>query len=134
MTQVNYRLEWSETEQSDILGLYPDNFTFEVQTNYLLNMSSSGTSENLTIVFEALSSVPADMILSSGSTAEVYSHLFDEGFTSAKGNGIWHTYITCNEAPSVVDLGTNSFADQDNGNDWYLYLDFSYYYAIVTEV
>ena len=60
--------------------------------------------------------------------------LFESGYTSAKGQGPWETAIICNEAPSIIDLGLNSFLDTDEGNDWFLDVQYQYYTATITEI
>ena len=57
---------------------------------------------NLELNFDVLSSIPEDLVLSFGSENEVMEHLFQNGYTSAKGQGSWATSITCNDAPSIV--------------------------------
>ena len=79
--------------------------------------------------FNALSSIPSNLILSFGSIEEVNAHLFENGYTSAKGQGGWATTITCNDAPSItwpVDL--------DDGNDWVLFLEYTFYTGTITEL
>ena len=91
---------------------------------------------NLKIIFSGfivLNSIPSDLILSLGSVAEVNQYLFANGYTSAKGQGQWAAVITCNEASSITDLGLNSFLDTDDGNDWVLFVEYSYYNSIITE-
>ena len=56
------------------------------------------------------------------------------GYTSAKGQGPWETDIICNEAPSITDLGLNTFLDTDQGNDWFLDVQYLYYTATITEL
>jgi len=64
-----------------------------------------------------------------GSLQDVNQYLFDEGYQNAKGEGSWSTTITCNDAPSVLVL-----IDNDEGNDWFLDVEYSYYTATVTEI
>ena len=108
MTSVSYDLEWEEDEDLDspdnpVVGtLFPDDFSLRVATNYVFNLTENGTSGNLELNFEVLSSIPDDLILSLGSENEVRQYLFQNGYTSAKGQGSWVTSITCNDAPSIV--------------------------------
>ena len=137
LTSVIYDLEWEEDEDLDspenpIVGtLFPDDFSLGVSTNYLFNLTDNGTSGNLDLEFDVLSSIPEDLILSLGSEAEVNQYLFQNGYTSAKGQGSWVTSITCNDAPSIVP---ELFNEVDQGNDWILYVSYTYYESIVTEI
>jgi len=137
LTSVNYDLEWEEDEDLDspenpVVGtLFPDDFSLGVSTNYLFNLTENGTSGNLELNFDVLSSIPEDLILSFGSENEVMQHLFQNGYTSAKGQGSWATSITCNDAPSIVP---EIFTEVDQGNDWILYVSYNYYESIITEI
>ena len=137
LTSVIYDLEWEEDEDLDspenpVVGtLFPDDFSLGVSTNYLFNLTDNGTSGNLDLEFDVLSSIPEDLILSLGSEAEVNQYLFQNGYTSAKGQGSWVTSITCNDAPSIVP---ELFNEVDQGNDWILYVSYTYYESIVTEI
>ena len=137
LTFVTYDLEWEEDEELDspdnpVVGtLFPDDFSLGVSTNYVFNLSDNGTSGNLDIEFDVLSSIPDNLILSLGSEAEVRQHLFQNGYTSAKGQGTWITSITCNDAPSIVP---ELFNEVDQGNDWILYVSYAYYESIITEI
>ena len=134
LTSVIYNLEWEEDEDLDspenpfVGTLFPDDFSLGVSTNYLFNLTENGTSGNLDIDFDVLSSIPEDLILSLGSESEVRQHLFQNGYTSAKGQGSWVTSITCNNAPSIGLL-----FDMDDGNDWVLFVEYVYYTSIITE-
>ena len=137
LTSVIYGLEWEEDEELDspdnpVVGtLFPDDFSLGVSTNYVFNLTNNGTSGNLDIEFDVLSSIPDNLILSLGSEAEVRQHLFQNGYTSAKGQGTWITSITCNDAPSIVP---ELFNEVDQGNDWILYVSYAYYESIITEI
>ena len=137
LTLVTYDLEWEEDEELDspdnpVVGtLFPDDFSLGVSTNYVFNLTDNGTSGNLDIEFDVLSSIPDNLILSLGSEAEVRQHLFQNGYTSAKGQGTWITSITCNDAPSIVP---ELFNVVDQGNDWILYVSYAYYESIITEI
>ena len=137
LTYVTYDLEWEEDEELDspdnpVVGtLFPDDFSLGVSTNYVFNLSDNGTSGNLEIEFDVLSSIPDNLILSLGSEAEVRQYLFQNGYTSAKGQGTWITSITCNDAPSIVP---ELFNEVDQGNDWILYVSYTFYESIITEV
>ena len=137
LTSVTYDLEWEEDEELDspdnpVVGtLFPDDFSLGVSTNYVFNLSDNGTSGNLEIEFDVLSSIPDNLILSLGSEAEVRQYLFQNGYTSAKGQGNWITSITCNDAPSIVP---ELFNEVDQGNDWILYVSYTFYESIITEV
>ena len=137
LTSVSYNLQWVEDEEADAsqdLISYPDNFTLNVMTNYLLNLTESGTSGDMSIGFVDLSTIPADFVISMESTTDVWNHLFESGYTSAKGQGPWDTTIVCNEASSITDLGLNSFLDTDEGNDWFLDVEYLYYTATIIEI
>ena len=136
LTSVNYDLEWEEDEDLDSPEtpagtLFPDDFSLGVSTNYLFNLTENGTSGNLELNFDVLSSIPEDLVLSFGSENEVMEHLFQNGYTSAKGQGSWVTSITCNDAPSIVP---ELFTEFDQGNDWILYVSYTYYESIITEI
>ena len=137
LTSVTYDLEWEEDEELDspdnpVVGtLFPDDFSLGVSTNYVFNLSDNGTSGNLEIEFDVLSSIPDNLILSLGSESEVRQYLFQNGYTSAKGQGTWITSITCNDAPSIVP---ELFNEVDQGNDWILYVSYTFYESIITEV
>ena len=137
LTSVNYDLEWEEDEDLDspenpVVGtLFPDDFSLGVSTNYLFNLTENGTSGNLELNFDVLSSIPDDLVLSFGSENEVMQHLFQNGYTSAKGQGSWATSITCNDAPSILP---EVFTEVDQGNDWILYVSYTYYESIITEI
>ena len=137
LTSVIYDLEWEEDEDLDspenpIVGtLFPDEFSLGVSTNYLFNLTDNGTSGNLELNFDVLSSIPDDLILSLGSDAEVRQYLFQNGYTSAKGQGSWLTSITCNDAPSIVPEFLN---EVDQGNDWILYVSYTFYESVITEI
>ena len=142
LTNVYYNLNWTESEfgdTEDTLGgtLFPDNFTLSVRTNYLLNLTESQISGDISLNFNDLIFVPNDFVISLTSTSEVWDYLFENGYTSAKGQGLWETSIVCNEAPSVLDplglLSGTSF-DNDQGNDWFLDLEYLYYTATITEI
>ena len=111
--------------------LFPDDFSLRVSTNYVFNLTENGTSGNLELNFDVLSSIPDDLILSLGSEDEVRQYLFQNGYTSAKGQGSWVTSITCNEAPSIVP---ELFNEVDQGNDWILYVSYTYYESVISEV
>ena len=137
LTSVTYDLEWEEDEELDspdnpVVGtLFPDDFSLGVSTNYVFNLSDNGTSGNLEIEFDVLSSTPDNLVLSLGSESEVRQYLFQNGYTSAKGQGTWITSITCNDAPSIVP---ELFNEVDQGNDWILYVTYTFYESIITEV
>ena len=137
LTSVTYDLEWEEDEELDspdnpVVGtLFPDDFSLGVSTNYVFNLSDNGTSGNLEIEFDVLSSIPDNLVLSLGSESEVRQYLFQNGYTSAKGQGTWITSITCNDAPSIVP---ELFNEVDQGNDWILYVTYTFYESIITEV
>ena len=137
LTSVTYDLEWEEDEELDspdnpVVGtLFPDDFSLGVSTNYVFNLSDNGTSGNLEIEFDVLSSIPDNLVLSLGSESEVRQYLFQNGYTSAKGQGTWITSITCNDAPSIVP---ELFNEVDQGNDWILYVSYTFYESIITEV
>ena len=137
LTSASYDLEWEEDEDLDspdnpVVGtLFPDDFSLGVSTNYVFNLTENGTSGNLELNFDVLSSIPDDLILSLGSEDEVSQYLFQNGYTSAKGQGSWVTSITCNEAPSIVP---ELFNEVDQGNDWILYVSYTYYESVITEV
>ena len=137
LTSVTYDLEWEEDEELDspenpVVGtLFPDDFSLGVSTNYVFNLTDNGTSGNLEIEFDVLSSIPDNLILSLGSEDEVRQHLFQNGYTSAKGQGTWVTSITCNDAPSIVP---EIFNEVDQGNDWILYVTYTFYESIITEI
>ena len=137
LTSVTYDLEWEEDEELDspenpfVGTLFPDDFSLGVSTNYVFNLSDNGTSGNLEIEFDVLSSIPNNLILSLGSESEVRQYLFQNGYTSAKGQGTWITSITCNDAPSIVP---ELFNEVDQGNDWILYVTYTFYESIITEV
>ena len=137
LTSVTYDLEWEEDEELDspdnpVVGtLFPDDFSLGVSTNYVFNLTDNGTSGNLEIEFDVLSSIPDNLILSLGSEDEVRQYLFQNGYTSAKGQGTWITSITCNDAPSIVP---EIFNEVDQGNDWILYVSYTYYESIIIEI
>ena len=109
--------------------MFPDNFSLGVSTNYLVNLTDNGTSGNLELNFVILDAIPTDLILSFGSLQDANQYLFENGYTSPKGQGPWLTTITCNDAPSVVPI-----LDLDDGNDWFLDVEYQYYTATVTEI
>ena len=134
LTNVHYSLEWTEDEALDSEDtpfgtIFPDDFTLAVATNYLVNLTDNGTSGNLELEFVILNNIPADFILLLGSLQDANQYLFDEGYQNAKGEGPWSTTITCNDAPSIGTL-----IDIDDGNDWFLNVDYQYYSATVTEL
>ena len=134
LTNVDYSLEWTEDETLDSEDtpfgtLFPDDFTLAVATNYLVNSTDNGTSGNLELDFVIVDGIPADFILLLSSLQDVNQYLFDEGYQNAKGEGPWSTTITCNDAPSV-----GTFIDLDDGNDWFLDVEYLYYTATVTEI
>ncbi len=137
LTGVNYDLEWEEDEDLDspdnpIVGtLFPDDFSLGVSTNYLFNLTENGTSGNLEINFDVLSTTPSELILSLGSEDEVEQYLFQNGYTSAKGQGQWTTSISCNDAPSIVP---EILSEVDQGNDWILYVTYVYYESVIIEI
>lgn len=137
LTTVNYDLEWEEDEALDSpnnfpLGtLFPDDFSLGVSTNYLFNLSENGTSGNLEVNFDVLSATPSELVLSLDSEDEVEQYLFQNGYTSAKGQGEWTTSITCNDAPSIVP---EVLSEVDQGNDWILYVTYIYYESIIVEL
>ena len=137
LTLVTYDLEWEEDEDLDspenpfVGTLFPDDFSLGVSTNYLFNLTENGTSGNLDLEFDVLSSIPEDLVLSLGSVAEVEQYLFQNGYTSAKGQGTWITSITCNDAPSIVP---ELFNEVDQGNDWILYVNYIFYTSIIIEI
>ena len=137
LTLVTYDLEWEEDEDLDspenpfVGTLFPDDFSLGVSTNYLFNLTENGTSGNLGLEFDVLSSIPEDLVLSLGSVAEVEQYLFQNGYTSAKGQGTWITSITCNDAPSIVP---ELFNEVDQGNDWILYVNYIFYTSIIIEI
>ena len=78
-----------------------------------------------------LNEIPTDLILSLGSIEDANQYLFENGYTSAKGLGLWLTTITCNNAPSIIP---ELISNIDEGNDWFLNVDYQYYSATVTEL
>ncbi|SVB63689.1 uncharacterized protein METZ01_LOCUS216543, partial [marine metagenome] len=137
LTNANYNLEWTEDEALDsednpIVGtLFPDNFSLSVATNYLVNLTDTGTSGNLELGFVILNEIPTDLILSLGSIEDTNQYLFENGYTSAKGQGQWLTTITCNNAPSIIP---ELLSNVDEGNDWFLNVDYQYYSATIIEL
>ena len=137
LTSTSYDLEWEEDEDLDspdnpVVGtLFPDDFSLGVSTNYIFNLTANGTSGNLELNFDVLSSIPENLVLSLGSESEARQYLFQNGYTSAKGQGNWVTSITCNDAPSIVP---ELFNEVDQGNDWILYVSYTFYESIITEV
>lgn len=136
LTNVAYNLRWSEDEEADsedsVLGtLNPDDFSISVNTNYLLNLTENGTTGNLSLEFNVLNSIPSDIVLSFGSFQEVNSFLFENGYTSAKGQGQWNTVISCNNAPSIIP---EILVQIDEGNDWVLFVDYTFYTGTIVEL
>ena len=134
LTSASYRLEWTEDEDADsedsIGGtLRPDDFSLSVKTNYLVNLTENSTSGEMNLNFNVLSSIPSTLVLSFGDVAEVNTYLFQNGYTSAKGQGDWDTTITCNNAPSIGFL-----IDLDNGNDWVLFAEYTFYTGTIVEL
>ena len=81
--------------------------------------------------FDVLSSIPSNLVLSFASVQEVNTYLFQNGYTSAKGQGQWDTLITCNDAPSVVP---ELLVQVDEGNDWVLFVDYTFYTGTIVEL
>ncbi len=79
--------------------------------------------------FNVLSSIPSNLVLSFGNVEEVNTYLFQNGYTSAKGQGDWDTTIICNNAPSIGFL-----IDLDNGNDWVLFVEYTFYTGTIVEL
>ena len=136
LTSSSYRLEWSEDEDADsedsLLGtLRPDDFSLSVSTNYLLNLTENSTSGEMLLQFDVLSSIPSNLVLSFASVQEVNAYLFQNGYTSAKGQGQWSTLITCNDAPSVVP---ELLVQVDEGNDWVLFVEYTFYTGTIVEL
>ena len=136
LTSASYRLEWSEDEDADsedsLLGtLRPDDFSLSVSTNYLLNLTENSTSGEMLIVVDVLSSIPSNLVLSFSSVEETNFYLFQNGYTSAKGQGQWITSITCNDAPSVVP---ELLVQIDEGNDWVLFVEYTFYVGTIVEL
>jgi len=136
LTSASYRLEWSEDEDADsedsLLGtLRPDDFSLSVSTNYLLNLTENSTSGEMFLDISVLSSIPSNLVLSFSSVEEVNSYLFQNGYTSAKGQGQWVTGITCNDAPSVVP---ELLVQVDEGNDWVLFVEYTFYTGTIVEL
>ena len=134
LTSASYRLEWTEDEDADSedsLGgtLRPDDFSLSVKTNYLVNLTENSTSGEMILNFNVLSSIPSNLVLSFGDVGEVDTYLFQNGYTSAKGQGDWDTTITCNNAPSIGYL-----IDLDNGNDWVLFAEYTFYTGTIVEL
>ena len=134
LTSASYRLEWTEDEDADSedsLGgtLRPDDFSLSVKTNYLVNLTENSTSGEMILNFNVLSSIPSNLVLSFGDVGEVDTYLFQNGYTSAKGQGDWDTTITCNNAPSIGFL-----IDLDNGNDWVLFAEYTFYTGTIVEL
>ena len=81
--------------------------------------------------FGVLGFIPENIVLSFESVEEVNAYLFQNGYTSAKGQGVWATTITCNDAPSIVpEILTNI----DEGNDWVLFVEYTYYSGTIIEL
>jgi len=134
LTSASYRIQWSEDEDADsedsLLGtLRPDDFSLSVATNYLLNLTENSTSGEMLLDFGVLGFIPENLVLSFESVEEVNAYLFQSGYTSAKGQGIWDTTITCNNAPSIGFL-----IDLDDGNDWVLFVEYTYYSGTIIEL
>ena len=134
LTSASYRLEWTEDEDADSedsLGgtLRPDDFSLSVKTNYLVNLTENSTSGEMILNINVLSSIPSNLVLSFGDVGEVDTYLFQNGYTSAKGQGDWDTTITCNNAPSIGFL-----IDLDNGNDWVLFAEYTFYTGTIVEL
>ncbi len=134
LTSASYRIQWSEDEDADsedsLLGtLRPDDFSLSVATNYLLNLTENSTSGEMLLDFGVLGFIPENLVLSFESVEEVNTYLFQSGYTSAKGQGIWDTTITCNNAPSIGFL-----IDLDDGNDWVLFVEYTYYSGTIIEL
>jgi len=134
LTSASYLIQWSEDEEADsedsLLGtLRPDDFSLSVATNYLVNLTENSTSGEMMLDFGVLESIPENLVLSFGSVEEVNAYLFQSGYTSAKGQGIWDTTITCNNAPSIGFL-----IDLDDGNDWVLFVEYTYYSGTIIEL
>ena len=137
LTSASYRIQWSEDEEADAnnpLLNYPDDFTIQVRTNYLLNLTENSTSGEMLLNFGVLGNIPENFVISLESMAEVDAHLFENGYTSAKGQGVWDASIICNEASSITDLGLNTFLDADDGNDWVLFVEYTYYSGTIIEL
>ena len=136
LTSASYRFQWTEDEEADsedsLLGtLRPDDFSLAVATNYLLNLTENSTSGEMVLDFGVLGFIPENLVLSFESVEEVNAYLFQNGYTSAKGQGVWATTITCNDAPSIVpEILTNI----DEGNDWVLFVEYTYYSGTIIEL
>ncbi len=136
LTSASYLIQWSEDEEADsedsLLGtLRPDEFSLSVATNYLVNLTENSTSGEIMLDFDVLESIPENLVLSFGSIEEVNAYLFQSGYTSAKGQGVWDTTIACNNAPSIIP---EILENIDDGNDWVLFVEYTYYLGTIIEL
>ncbi|MAH17972.1 MAG: hypothetical protein CL960_05740 [Euryarchaeota archaeon] len=129
VTSVTLRLEWSEDEAADALGLFPDDFELRGNSAWGARETARSTSGDLSVNFTVLDSIPAAREIEGESGADVYAQLLAGGDFSAKGRGDWTLAVTCHNAPSV-----GLILDLDGGNDWVLTLQYSYYFATVVEL
>ena len=129
ITSVTLRLEWSEDEAADALGLFPDDFELRGNSAWGARETARSTSGDLSVNFTVLDSIPAAREMEGESGADIYAQLLAGSDFSAKGRGDWTLAVTCHNAPSIGVV-----FDLDEGNDWVLTLQYSYYFATVIEL
>ena len=129
VTSVTLRLEWSEDEDADLVGLFPDDFELRGNSALGARETARSTSGDLSVNFTVLDSIPVARELEGESGADIYAQLLAGGDFSAKGRGDWTLAVTCHNAPSIGVV-----FDLDDGNDWVLTLQYSYYFATVVEL
>ena len=129
VTSVTLRLEWSEDEDADLAGLFPDDFELRGNSALDARETARSTSGDLSVNFTVLDSIPVARELEGESGADIYAQLLAGGDFSAKGRGDWTLAVTCHNAPSIGVV-----FDLDDGNDWVLTLQYSYYFATVVEL
>ncbi|MEE1544438.1 MAG: hypothetical protein V1267_07400, partial [Alphaproteobacteria bacterium] len=114
---------------ADALGLFPDDFELRGDSAWGARETARSTSGDLSVNFTVLDSVPAAREMEGESGADIYAQLLAGGDFSGKGGGDWTLAVTCHNAPSI-----GLVFDLDNGNDWVLTLQYSYYFATVVEL
>ena len=112
----------------DVTSLSGRTYTFQVQATASDGVETA-TSGDLSVNFTVLDSIPVARELEGESGADIYAQLLVGGDFSAKGRGDWTLAVTCHNAPSIGVV-----FDLDDGNDWVLTLQYSYYFATVVEL
>lgn len=122
ITEATFTLTWTDDTGS------ADTFNVTVTSPAGETESASGDSEELSVTFENINTVPPDGTVSGDSEEDARSQAADQ-YTATRGQGDWTVEITCENAGDANPVGTGPAIEEDDGNSWELASELTVYEA-----